>query len=154
VTAETPAAESPFDTTSAGRARHRRWDLVAAVGIGGALGTLLRYEIALAMPVATGGFPWATFSVNLVGALILGAITTLAIGRVPISRFVRPLAAIGFCGGLTTFSTWMVESVQLIDTHHLGTAITYIAATPFAGLLALFIGVVAARALAREGIPS
>ena len=106
------------------------------------------------MVTAPGGFPWATFIVNVTGAFILGVVTTLMLERWPPTRYVRPLIGIGFCGGLTTFSTWMVETVQLIDTHHTTTAIIDVAATLFGGLLALLVGVTAARTLPREGAPS
>jgi len=67
---------------------------------------------------------------------------------------VRPLIGIGFCGGLTTFSTWMVDTTQLIDRHHTATAILYVVATLVAGFAALYAGVLATRTLAREGARS
>ena len=63
---------------------------------------------------AAARFPWATFVVNMVGSFVLGiALTALADERGPPRRRCGRSSAVGFCGGLTTFSTWMVESVLL-----------------------------------------
>ncbi|HEY6316736.1 MAG TPA: fluoride efflux transporter CrcB [Acidimicrobiia bacterium] len=150
VTAETPAARSPFSARLATRRPHHRVDLLLAVGVGGAVGTLVRYEVGVLVPTPTGGFPWATFIVNVAGAFILGLVTTLALERWPPTRYVRPIVGIGFCGGLTTFSTWMVEATQLVDAHHTGTAIIFVVATTTVGLAALIVGVVAARSSTRS----
>lgn len=128
----------------------RHFDAVLAVGVGGALGTLARYEIWLALPVATGGFPWAVFAANIVGALVLGVVTTYVLEHLPRTRYLRPFAGIGFCGGLTTFSTWMVDAVLLGDARHSLVATVYVAATLLAGLVSLFLGVVIVRVLNRE----
>jgi CrcB protein len=135
------------------RALHRRWDLIGAVGLGGVVGTLVRYEVATALPTAPGRFPWATFAVNVLGAAILGFAAALVFQGWAPTRFTLPLIGIGFCGGLTTFSTWTVDAVQLARDHHTGAAVLYLVATLLAGLVALFSGVVGARALAREGGP-
>ena len=73
--------------------RHRAW-LVVAVALGGALGTVARYELALAEPVQSGRFPWATFTANLVGSLVLG-IVVVALAETRSSRGVlRSFAAV------------------------------------------------------------
>jgi fluoride exporter len=146
----TETARSPFATRS-GHRPHLQVDLLLAVGVGGALGTFLRYELSLALPAGTGAFPWAIFVVNVVGALILGFVTTLVLERWPPTRYVRPIVGIGFCGGLTTFSTWMVDTTQLIDAHHVLTAVLYVVASLTAGLVALYLGVITARTLPRRG---
>jgi CrcB protein len=153
MTAETSAAGAPFARTRGRPARRRRWDLIAAVGLGGTLGTLARYELSVALPSPGGGFPWAIFAVNVVGALILGAVTTLVLERWPPTRYVRPLVGIGFCGGLTTFSTWMVDATQLVDNHHVMTAVGYLVGTLVAGLVALYVGVAGVRVSNREARP-
>ncbi len=85
---------------------------MAAIAAGGALGTLARYGTDRALVVPSAGFPWATFAVNVAGSFLLGLIVTLVVERWPPTRFVRPFAAIGFCGGFTTFSTLAVETAQ------------------------------------------
>jgi CrcB protein len=130
----------------------RAW-IVVAVALGGALGTIARYELALAEPVGSGQFPWATFTANLVGAFVLGiAVVALADGR-PGNVLVRPFAAVGFCGGLTTFSTWMVESVLLTRDGDGGTALLYLAASLVAGLVAVVLGMSVTRKVVRRPLP-
>lgn len=146
----TETARSPFGTRF-GHRPHYQLDLLVAVGLGGGLGTLARYELVVALPATSGAFPWAIFVVNVVGALILGFVATLVLERWPPTRYVRPVVGIGFCGGLTTFSTWMVDATQLIDAHHALTAVIYLVATLTVGLVALYLGVVAARTMPGPG---
>jgi CrcB protein len=132
----------------------RRAGLVVAVAIGGALGTIARYELALAEPVQSGRFPWATFTANLVGSLVLGiAVVVLAEGRVT-SKVPRAFVVVGLCGGLTTFSTWMVESVLLTRDHHGGTAALYVAVSLLAGLAAVALAVGATRRVVGRPVPA
>lgn len=131
----------------------QRAGVVAAVAIGGALGTVARYEIALAEPVQIGRFPWATFTANLVGCLVLGIAVVVfaesrARGGVP-----RAFLAVGFCGGLTTFSTWMVESVLLTRDGEAGVAALYLVVSLVLGLLAVVVGVAASRRVLGRAVP-
>ena len=123
---------------------------LVAIAVGGALGTLARYGVARAVVVSATGFPWATFTVNVVGSFLLGAIVTLVTERWPPTRFVRPFAAIGFCGGFTTWSTLMVESVRRMEDGAAATAGVYLAASLVAGVLAATAGVVLARGRRRD----
>jgi fluoride exporter len=120
----------------------RQPDAVArifAIGIGGALGTLARYGADRVLPTGTTDFPWSTFLVNIVGSFVLGAVLTLVVERWSPTRFVRPFAAIGFCGGFTTFSTFAVEIVQRTQHGRIGLAAAYL-------LLSLVLGFAAATA--------
>jgi CrcB protein len=101
----------------------------AAVTAGGAAGTLARAGVAELVPHAAGAFPWATLLVNLAGTAILARL--VAVG----SRW-HPLAGTGFCGALTTFSTFQLELVRLADAGHAGVALVY-AAVSLAGGLAV-----------------
>ena len=100
---------------------------MAAIAVGGALGTLARYGVERAagrpMPL---GFPWATLAVNVVGSFVLGVVVTLVVERWPGDRWLRPLVAVGFCGGFTTFSTFAVEIDQRVRHGHTGTALAYL----------------------------
>jgi CrcB protein len=118
---------------------------LAAIAAGGALGTLARYGADRALVPAPLGFPWATFVVNVTGSVQLGLMVTRVVERWPPSRFVRPFAAIGFCGGFTTFSTMMVEAVQRAQHGRAGLAIGYLVASMAAGLLAAIAGMASAR---------
>jgi CrcB protein len=102
----------------------------AAVLAGGAAGTLARAGVADLLPHASGAFPWSTLLVNLAGTAILARLTVL-VGRESPWRY---LVGVGFCGALTTFSTFQVEAVRLVDTGHPGVAVTYAAVSLAAGL--------------------
>ena len=110
---------------------------LALVGIGGAAGALARWGIVSQW--AGNGFPWATLVVNVVGCALLGVIVSR-----PVSIDLKRLLGTGFCGGLTTFSTFAVEIVQLLDQGSPGTAAAYVVASVATGL-AVFV---AARAMA------
>lgn len=116
-----------------------------AIGLGGALGTLARYGADRALPAATTNFPWSTFLVNVVGSFVLGAILTLVVERWSPTRFVRPFAAIGFCGGFTTFSTFAVEIVQRGQHGRVGLAAAYLFASLLVGLAAATAGIAVVR---------
>jgi CrcB protein len=118
---------------------------ILAIAAGGALGTLARYVVGRAIPAPLTGFPWRTFSVNVVGSLALGVIITLVTERWPPTRYVRPFAAIGFCGGFTTFSTLMVEVDQRFQYGRPELAIVYLLVSLVAGVLAAAVGVNLAR---------
>src|SRR4029077_19598152 len=77
-----------------------------------------RAAVAEALPRASGGWPWATFSVNLVGALLLAWLTTRLNEVVAPTRYWRLLLGTGFCGALTTFSTFQVETIRLAHDGH------------------------------------
>ena len=117
----------------------RAW-IVVAVALGGALGTVIRYELALAEPVGSGQFPWATFTVNLVGSLVLGIALVAFVDERGAAVFLRPLVGVGFCGGLTTFSTWMVESALLARDGETPTALAYLGLSLVMGLVAVAVG--------------
>jgi CrcB protein len=118
---------------------------LVAIAVGGSLGTLARYATDRALVPAPLGFPWPTFTVNVAGSFVLGLIVTLSVERWPPTRFVRPFAAIGFCGGFTTFSTLAVEAAQRIQHGRAGLAAAYVAASLVAGVLAATAGMALAR---------
>jgi len=123
--------------------------LLAVCG-GGMLGTIARYEVGLAWPGSSGGFPAATFTINTTGAFLLGLILSIILGRLPHARYLRPFAATGLLGGWTTYSTLAVESTTLAKGDHLAMAATYLGATVAAGLVAGAAGI----ALGRLGAPT
>jgi CrcB protein len=131
---------------------HRAW-MIAAVAVGGSLGTVARYELALAEPVQSGRFPWATFTANMLGSLLLGIVVVVLAETRGSTGALRAFAAVGFCGGLTTFSTWMVESVLLTRDGDGGLAALYLVVSLVAGLVAVAVGVVLTRQLVGRPIP-
>jgi CrcB protein len=125
---------------------HLRWDVVAAVFVGGCIGGWARYGITTAWPART-GFPWATFTVNVVGAFVLPLVLVVAANLVS-SRYLRPLLGTGFCGAFTTFSSVVVTADQLFMHRHPVTAIGYVIVTIVVGLAAAWTGLVVGRAVA------
>jgi CrcB protein len=124
--------------------------VLAAIATGGALGGVARYEVSLAHPNPPGGFPWATWAINVSGSFLLAVIVTLVVERWPPTRYVRPFLGIGFCGGYTTWSTAMTDTVLLVRDHHAQTAVTYLAASLAAGLAATVAGIWLTRARPRR----
>jgi CrcB protein len=95
-----------------GEAREMAYLLAA---LGGALGALARWAVGTALPHSSGGWPWATLLVNLAGCLLLGALSAVLAARSPEPSWVRPFLAVGVLGGYTTYSTFAVEVVDLVD---------------------------------------
>ena len=110
---------------------------LAAVFAGGALGALARALLEDALPHAPGTWPWATFAVNVAGALLLGWAVTRLQERLPLSAYRRPFLGTGICGGLTTFSAFQVELLQMLDAGHDALALGYASASIAAGAVAV-----------------
>jgi fluoride exporter len=113
---------------------------LAAVFAGGAIGTAARSGLSSLVAVDPTHWPWPTFTVNIVGAFMLGFFTTRLLERLPLSSYRRPLLGTGMCGGLTTFSTMQVETVRMIEHHAYGLAVGYTCASVVFGLLAVYLG--------------
>ncbi|MCV7178664.1 fluoride efflux transporter CrcB [Mycolicibacterium sphagni] len=119
---------------------------LAAIFVGGAVGTLARAGLATLLASDPARWPWATFIVNIVGAFLVGYFTTRLLERLPLSSYRRPLLGTGLCGGLTTFSTMQVETLKMIEHHHYALAAAYTVVSLVAGLLAVYL----ATALVRQ----
>ena len=122
---------------------------VLLIAVGGALGTVARYELGLAVPVRPGTFPITTLLINVVGALLLGALLGTLGRTAPNDRIMRPLLGVGFLGGFTTFSTFAVETVQLVRRQHVAVAAAYVIASIAFGLAAARAGERLVRATPR-----
>lgn len=122
-----------------------------AIAVGGALGAALRWAVAAAWNHG-GAFPWPTFAVNVVGCGALGVVLAEEWAH-PRSRLVlHDFAGIGFCGGLTTVSTFAVETVDLADAHRMWLAFGYLATSVAAGFgVYVAAGVSTRRLRARSG---
>ena len=112
---------------------------LAAVFAGGALGSLARAGLSTLLVPNPAAWPWPTFTVNIVGAFLLGYFVTRLLERLPVSSYRRPLLGTGICGGLTTFSTMQVETVKMLEHQHYVLAVGYTAVSIAAGLLAAYI---------------
>jgi CrcB protein len=117
----------------------------ASIVVGGAVGALARAGVARALPHASGAWPWATFSVNLFGAALLAWLTTRLAELVAPTRYWRFLLGTGFCGAVTTFSTFQVETIRLARDGHAGLAAGYAVASLAAGMAVAVGATVVAR---------
>jgi fluoride exporter len=106
---------------------------VGAIFAGGAIGALLRVALLQTAAGAAPGWPWVTFSVNVLGTFLLGYFATRLQERLPLSAYRRPLLGTGFCGAFTTFSTMQLELVTMLNAHRYGLAVAYAAASLILG---------------------
>lgn len=123
-----------------------RFDLrrLAAIYVGGTLGALARVGLAEAAPHGAGEWPWATFAVNMAGALLLGYFVARLRDH-PEDSLAHPFLTTGVCGTLTTFSTLQLELFELVDGGYLGLATAYVAATLAAGYAFVRLGMALER---------
>jgi CrcB protein len=111
-----------------------------AIYAGGVLGALIRVGLAQAASTSSGQWPWATFAVNMAGALLLGYFFALFRDH-PAESVHHPFLGIGICGTLTTFSTMQLELYGMVDGGHLALAAAYCAVTIAAGFLFVRLGI-------------
>ncbi|MDW4905685.1 fluoride efflux transporter CrcB [Streptomyces sp. ADMS] len=119
--------------------------VVAVVAIGGATGACARYTASLVWPAQTGGFPWTTFWINVVGCAVIGVFMVVITEIRAAHRLVRPFFGTGVLGGFTTFSTYAVDIQKLADHGRPGTGLAYLAATLLAALTAVTLAATATR---------
>jgi CrcB protein len=110
------------------------------VGAGSFAGGVMRYLVSLAMK-GMGGFPWATFIVNVVGCLLIGLLWGLSVrSSNALSGHLGLFLTVGFCGGFTTFSTFSKESLALLQTGSYVTFALYAVGSILFGLAAVALG--------------
>lgn len=118
----------------------RRWLVLGAVALGGALGAPARYGISLAVTITPGSFPWGTFWTNVSGSFALGFVLAVLLERFPPTRYLRPFVATGFLGAYTTYSTFAAETDLLVRNGHVGVAAAYVGASLVGGFGAVWTG--------------
>jgi CrcB protein len=117
------------------------------VALGGAVGAPLRYLIDRAVQRRHGtDFPWGTFAANVTGSVILGVLTGAALAWAA-SRDVQLLLGTGFCGALTTYSTFSYETFRLAEAGLRFLAAVNVVVSVIAGLGAVLIGLALAQAV-------
>ena len=127
------------------------WQQLGLVMAGGALGAALRFIIGDAMLRQFGnGFPWGTLTVNLVGAFAVGYVVVWLQTRGSAALYWRAFAIVGIIGGLTTFSSMMLEAVLLVRNGRGWVMPTYLGISLVAGFALVWLGArLAASSLAR-----
>lgn len=142
-----PEDVRPDERGGTGLRSRLRPGILAAIAGGGALGGGARYLLEQAVPTGPDGVPWPTLTINVSGSLVLAVLLVFVLQIWPPTRYVRPFAAIGFLGAYTTFSTWMVETVELVAHGRPRVAAGYLAGSVVAGLAAVSFGLVLGRAV-------
>ncbi len=115
------------------------------VALGGAFGSVARYVADNFIGARLGtGFPWGIFIVNVSGSFLIGVVSALVGSRLP--GWAGPLLVVGFLGGYTTFSTYSNDNLKLVMSGELGAAAANALGQVALGLIAVYLGLVVARA--------
>jgi CrcB protein len=123
----------------------------AYVALGGGTGAVLRYQLGRAMthwlgPNRITAFPWGTLTANVLGSLAMGLLAGwLARHGTAQGETWRLLLGVGLLGGFTTFSSFSLEMMLLIERHTYGLAATYAGVSVLAGVVGLWLGLVVMR---------
>lgn len=121
---------------------------VLAIAAGGAAGALCRYWMSNAVYALLGrSFPWGTLSVNVLGSLLIGLLSVLLLERSALGPEWRAAVLIGFLGAFTTFSTFSLETLNLIEQGAHLRALVNTLASVTACVAAAWLGVMVARQL-------
>lgn len=119
---------------------------VILVALGGAAGSVVRYGTGLAATRLIGpGFPWGTIIVNITGSFVIGVFIEAIARRFDASEPLRLLLVTGFLGGFTTFSSFSLDTMALIERGEAPLALTYVAASILLSLLAVAAGLAVMR---------
>ena len=116
------------------------------VALGGAVGSVTRYLIGVAVQSRSGlDFPVGTLIVNLSGCFLLGFLIHYALATPAVTPEVRALLTTGLCGGYTTFSTFSYETVTLIQDGDWRRAALYVGLSVIGSILGVMLGIAGAR---------
>jgi fluoride exporter len=122
-----------------------------SIAVGGAAGALLRYLVSgWAYALLGEGFPWGTLSVNVIGSFLIGFLWRL-FDQITITPNVRTLIFVGGLGAFTTFSTYGLESLNLLRSGQYKLGMLNILGSNVVGISCVFLGFVAARAVLAAG---
>ncbi len=114
---------------------------LVAIALGGAFGALSRHFVASAvMKISGGGFPYGTFFVNILGSFLMGLLIIAFAHRFDMTPALRALLTVGFLGSFTTFSTYSMETVLMIEHGEFQSAALYAGGSLIIGVLALIAG--------------
>ncbi len=111
-----------------------------AIALGGALGALSRYWLSGVLNNATHKLPWGTLTCNVIGSFLMGICFVLILEKARLSPELRPLLMVGFMGAFTTFSTFSLETVAMLQEGHVMSAAIYISFSVLLCIAALSAG--------------
>ncbi len=110
------------------------------VFLGGGLGSLFRYSISKLIPISKNNFPWSTFFANLLGCFFIGLLLGWAIKNNNQRSQLYSFLVIGFCGGLTTFSTFSQEGLSLLKSGQYTSFLIYTITSIILGICFVSLG--------------
>lgn len=113
---------------------------ILIVGAGSFLGGAARYIVSLLLRTAGNGFPWATFTVNILGSLLIGLLWGITVRSSNLPSWFSLFLMIGFCGGFTTFSTFSKEGFTLLQADHYLSFALYAIGSVVLGIGAVVLG--------------
>ncbi len=123
-------------------------NMTVAIAAGGALGALFRYWVSIGVHRFAGGdFPYGTLTVNVAGSLLMGALYVLFIERMDVDPIWRGALLIGLLGAFTTFSTFSMETLNLVENGEPLKALANVLASVILCIVACWVGVLAGRQL-------
>lgn len=121
---------------------------ILAIMVGGAVGAVSRYGMSHFVYVLAGrGFPYGTLAVNVLGSFLMGFLSVYLLAKVSFDPVVRFAILVGFLGSFTTFSTFSMDTLTLIESGSIGRAVINVAVSVCASLAAVWVGVILARAM-------
>ncbi len=112
------------------------------VALGGAIGSFGRYAVAGALAPISQGVPWGTVIINIAGSFVIGFFGTLTLshGRFPVPENLRLFVLVGLCGGFTTFSSFSLQTLDLLRAGSVNRALVNVGASVVLCLCAVALG--------------